>query len=135
MPERRIESFRSENATSAETADGAADRVERTRGQICDRYKQRLHERGFVDFDDLISIPRDVLWRDADLREQYQRRWKWISVDEFQDIDAPQYDLVTQLTKPSGNICVIGDPDRSIYAFRGADPSLFEKFLRGSRKN
>jgi DNA helicase-2/ATP-dependent DNA helicase PcrA len=55
-------------------------------------------------------------------------RFRWISVDEFQDVDEQQYRLLTLLAPPDGNLCVIGDPDQAIYGFRGADASCFERF-------
>ena len=53
---------------------------------------------------------------------------RWISVDEFQDVDEQQYRLLTLLAPPDGNLCVIGDPDQAIYGFRGADASCFDRF-------
>lgn len=58
----------------------------------------------------------------------YRRRWPWISVDEYQDIDALQYRLLRHLVPENGNVCAIGDPDQSIYRFRGADVGYFLRF-------
>ena len=64
------------------------------------------------------------------LREQF----RFVSVDEFQDIDEQQYRLIAQLAPPGANLCVIGDPDQAIYGFRGADASCFERFRRDYRR-
>jgi superfamily I DNA/RNA helicase len=93
-----------------------------------EQYDQLLRERGLVDFDDLIVLSSRLLEADATLAAAYRTRWLWISVDEFQDIDPAQYDLLRQLVPGQGNVCVIGDPDQSIYGFRGADAGLFRRF-------
>ena len=91
-------------------------------------YLRALHEGGWADFDDLILLPLGLLESDAQLRTLYRRRYPWVSVDEFQDIDPQQYRLVRQLVPPDGNLCAIGDPDQSIYGFRGTDVRCFEQF-------
>jgi DNA helicase-2/ATP-dependent DNA helicase PcrA len=98
-------------------------------------YEQALRARGLVDFDDLIALPVQLLTAHADLARHYQARWPHVSVDEFQDIDAPQYELVRLLAlsgagpEPDcdarGSLCVIGDPDQAIYGFRGTDVRFF----------
>ncbi len=93
-------------------------------------YDQMLRRRGLVDFDDLILLPVRLLTERPELVEQYRSRWPWVSVDEFQDTDAAQYELLRLLAPTDGNVCVIGDPDQSIYGFRGADARVFERFLR-----
>ena len=92
-------------------------------------YQALLAQRSLVDFDDLIVRPCELLESDASLASEYRRRWPWLSVDEFQDIDPRQYALVRQLAPPDGNVCAIGDPDQSIYGFRGSDPRLFRRFM------
>ena len=92
------------------------------------QHKYALHARGLVDFDDLIELPAALLESRADLVEEYRQRYRWLSVDEFQDIDGGQYRLVRLLAPPDGNICVIGDPDQSIYGFRGGDCRYVQLF-------
>ena len=65
---------------------------------------------------------------DASIAALYRSRFRWISVDEFQDVDEQQYRLLTLLAPSNGNLCVIGDPNQAIYGFRGADASCFERF-------
>ncbi len=65
---------------------------------------------------------------DADLVDRYQGRWRWIFVDEYQDVDETQYELLRLLCPADGNLCAIGDPDQAIYSFRGADVGYFMRF-------
>lgn len=91
-------------------------------------YQRLLHDRGWVDFDDLILLPTRMLADNPEIAAAYRARWPFVSVDEFQDIDAGQYELLRWITSSNGNVCVIGDPDQAIYGFRGADPKTFDRF-------
>jgi DNA helicase II / ATP-dependent DNA helicase PcrA len=91
-------------------------------------YRERLRERGLVDFDDLIDLPLALLEADPDLVAAYRDRFRWVWVDEYQDVDERQYRLLRQLVPPDGNITAIGDPDQAIYRFRGADVGFFLRF-------
>jgi len=91
-------------------------------------YDERLRARGAVDFDDLVALPVRLLEDHADLVDDYRVRYRWISVDEYQDVDRLQYRLIRLLAPPDGNLCVIGDPDQAIYGFRGSDVSYFQRF-------
>jgi uncharacterized protein (TIGR00375 family) len=90
--------------------------------------ERALRRRNLVDFDDLVVLPVRVLDVHPDLAAAYRARFPWISVDEYQDIDAWQYRLLRHLVPPGGNLCVIGDPDQAIYGFRGTDVRLFQRF-------
>jgi len=94
-------------------------------GIVLAAYEEAMRERGWVDFDDLISLPIQLLEEHADVLNHYRERFRYFSMDEFQDIDQRQYRLVRLLVPPDGNLCVIGDPDQAIYSFRGAEPRLF----------
>jgi len=98
-------------------------------GQIT-RYRHALRERGLLDFDDLIGLSVELLARHPDLAAHCRQRWRWVSVDEFQDIDERQYCLVKLLVPPDGNVCAIGDPDQAIYGFRGTDVRFFRQFMQ-----
>jgi DNA helicase-2/ATP-dependent DNA helicase PcrA len=91
-------------------------------------YGRMLGERNLVDFDDLIALAVRALLTDAAAAARCRERWRFISVDEFQDVDEQQYRLMTLLAPPDGNVCVIGDPDQAIYGFRGADACCFDRF-------
>jgi DNA helicase-2/ATP-dependent DNA helicase PcrA len=93
-------------------------------------YEREMRWRSLVDFDDLILLPVRLLESRLDITARYRDRWRFISVDEYQDVDDLQYRLVRLLAPGGGNICVIGDPDQAIYGFRGADVGFFLRFER-----
>jgi uncharacterized protein (TIGR00375 family) len=96
--------------------------------ELCDRYRKGLRDRDLVDLDDLVQLPATLLRDDPALADRYRARWPWLFVDEYQDVDAVQYELLRLLCPPDGNLCAIGDPDQAIYSFRGADVSFFLRF-------
>lgn len=91
-------------------------------------YQERLHKNNALDFDDLlikaVRLMRDV----ADVRERYNDRFRYLLVDEYQDTNQLQFALIRLLTEKQQNICVVGDPDQSIYRWRGADITNILKF-------
>jgi len=91
-------------------------------------YEAAMEARNLLDFDDLLLKPLALLRARPDLAEEYRERFRWISIDEYQDIDALQYALIQILAPPGANLCAIGDPDQSIYGFRGADVGFFLRF-------
>jgi len=91
-------------------------------------YENALERRNLLDFDDLLLQPLRLLQERPDLAALYRERFRWISIDEYQDIDALQYALIRLLAPPAANLCAIGDPDQSIYGFRGADVGFFLRF-------
>ena len=99
-------------------------------------YQQRLKENNAVDFDDIISLTVKLLQENEDLRTYYQRKFRYVLVDEYQDTNHMQYLLTSLLAGGYENICVVGDDDQSIYRFRGATIANildFEKQYKGSR--
>jgi DNA helicase-2/ATP-dependent DNA helicase PcrA len=91
-------------------------------------YRKLLRQQDLVDLDDLITMPVQLLRDEPALVEKYRRRWQWIFVDEYQDVDEHQYELLRLLSPADGNLCAIGDPDQAIYSFRGADVKYFLRF-------
>jgi uncharacterized protein (TIGR00375 family) len=109
-------------------------------------YQRALRERQCVDFDDLVGLTVKTLASKSRVAAACRKRYRWISVDEFQDVDEQQYRLLTLLAPPgtgdgadartdtrtdantNANLCVIGDPNQAIYGFRGADASCFDRF-------
>jgi ATP-dependent DNA helicase UvrD/PcrA len=91
-------------------------------------YLKLLRAADLVDVDELVTLPLELLRDDHTLAGRYRARWPWIFVDEYQDVDAAQYELLRTLCPADGNICAIGDPDQAIYSFRGADVSFFLRF-------
>ncbi len=84
-------------------------------------YQQRLVEASAMDFDDLLMVTVELFAAFPAVLETYQRRFRYVLVDEYQDTNRAQYMLVKQLTAAHRNLCVVGDSDQSIYKFRGAD--------------
>ena len=83
-------------------------------------YQKKLGEADAMDFDDLLSKTVELLVTCPDVLSQYQRRFRYLMVDEYQDTNHAQYRLISLLAQGSGNLCVVGDDDQSIYKFRGA---------------
>lgn len=104
-----------------------AARLERARERAAS-YEQELVRRNLLDFDDLLLRPLFLLRARPDLVALWRQRFRWVFIDEYQDIDPLQYELVRLLCPPDGNLCAIGDPDQSIYRFRGADVGFFLRF-------
>jgi len=98
---------------------GNAERIKAA--QIYFEYQKKLAESNAVDFGDLISIPVNILKNNKELCEYYQNYFDYILVDEYQDTNRAQYMLIKTLSQKNQNICVVGDPDQSIYGWRGAD--------------
>ena len=92
------------------------------------RYDSALATAGALDLDDLVARTVELLERDAGVRHTLQQRYRWLSVDEYQDVNAAQYRLLRLLAGGGANLCVIGDPDQAIYGFRGADHRYFLSF-------
>ncbi|CAN5482983.1 hypothetical protein BH10ACI4_BH10ACI4_30800 [soil metagenome] len=88
---------------------------------IFEIYKKELAKANALDFDDLLLETVRLLKGYGDVRERYNRRYRYVMIDEYQDTNRPQYELMKLLAGDHGNICVVGDEDQSIYSWRGAD--------------
>jgi len=84
-------------------------------------YKAELRKNNALDFDDLLLEAVRLLKVSGEVRERYQRRYKYLLVDEYQDTNRPQYELMKLLAGEAKNVCAVGDEDQSIYSWRGAD--------------
>lgn len=93
-------------------------------------YEKKLLENNAMDFDDLLRLAVRLLDEYSDVREKYQDRFQYILVDEYQDTNHAQYTLTKLLAAKWRNICVVGDADQSIYAWRGADIRNIMDFTR-----
>ncbi len=93
-------------------------------------YEELLTRSNAVDFDDLLMRAVELLRDNEIVREEYHRRYRYLMVDEFQDTNIAQYSLARLLTGPEENICVVGDPDQSIYSWRNADIRNILNFQR-----
>ncbi len=105
----------------ADLVEGAMTHLEREIGRIATRYSERLRAAGALDFDDLLVETVRLLETQPEVLARYQARWRYLHVDEYQDTNAAQYRIVRALAGAHHNLCVVGDDDQSIYAWRGAD--------------
>ncbi len=99
----------------------AADPFEEVAAKVYGPYNDALRRANALDFDDLLIKPIELFHHHPDVLEQYQGRWKYLHIDEYQDTNHAQYSLAKMLAAKHKNICVVGDDAQSIYAFRGAD--------------
>lgn len=111
-------------------ASRAATPTEQVVAQAYAEYQRRLIAANACDFDDLISNTVALLQLHPGVREHYRRRFRHVLVDEYQDTNHAQYVLIRELVGDSGQLCVVGDADQSIYAFRGATMRNIEEFER-----
>ncbi len=98
-------------------------------------YEKRLRGEGYIDFDDMLVMTYDLFSKRADILSAWQKKYSYILIDEFQDINKTQYDIVRLLAGEERNLFVVGDDDQSIYRFRGAKPEImlgFEKQYPGA---
>ena len=95
---------------------------------IAMEYERRAKRLGILDFDDMLIRFLGLLKRDGSLLLELRRRYRYIMVDEFQDINPVQYEIVKLIAEPRRNIFIVGDDDQSIYGFRGSDPSIMLNF-------
>jgi DNA helicase-2/ATP-dependent DNA helicase PcrA len=109
---------------------------DQTVAEVYQLYQRRLFASNAVDFDDLLMLTVDVLERFPEAREKWQQAFRYILVDEYQDTNHAQYRLLQLLAQMHMNVCAVGDPDQSIFAFRGADINNildFERDFPGTR--
>ncbi|HEY2191625.1 MAG TPA: DNA helicase PcrA [Actinomycetospora sp.] len=123
----QISAWKNELTDPVTAADAAGNDYERRCAEVYAAYQQRLQSSNSLDFDDLIGRTVDLLTRFPDVAEHYRRRFRHVLVDEYQDTNHAQYALVRALASgsedgatPPAELCVVGDADQSIYAFRGA---------------
>ena len=103
---------------------------DQTVAEVYELYQRRLHASNAVDFDDLLMLTVEVLERFPEARKRWQKAFRYMLVDEYQDTNHAQYRLLQLLAEQHQNLCAVGDPDQSIYAFRGADIRNILEFER-----
>jgi DNA helicase-2/ATP-dependent DNA helicase PcrA len=114
------------------SSDPTSERV----AHIFEAYRTELRKANALDFDDLLLEAVRLLKSSAEVRERYNRRYRYLLIDEYQDTNRPQYELMKLLAGPEKNVCVVGDEDQSIYSWRGADIRNileFEKDFPGAK--
>src|SRR5262249_30853314 len=113
-----------------EYARRVASFYDQTVADVYGLYQRRLLGSNAVDFDDLLMLTVEVLERLSEARERWQKAFRYILVDEYQDTNHAQYRLLQLLAEHHHNLCAVGDPDQSIYAFRSADIRNILEFER-----
>lgn len=93
-------------------------------------YERQLAQANKIDFDDMLLLCRELLQERKDILAIWQKKYQYLMVDEFQDINQVQYDVMKMLAAPEDNLLVVGDDDQSIYGFRGAKPELMFQFKK-----
>lgn len=105
--------------------------------KLYDGYDEMLEQTGKIDFDDMLVMCHELFTKRKDILAAWQKKFKYILVDEFQDINLLQYQVVRMLALPENNLFIVGDDDQSIYRFRGAKPEImlgFEKDFPGTKR-
>ena len=105
--------------------------------KLYDGYDEMLKTTGKIDFDDMLVMCHELFTERKDILASWQKKFKYILVDEFQDINLLQYQVVRMLALPENNLFIVGDDDQSIYRFRGAKPEImlgFEKDFPGTKR-
>jgi len=132
FPPRSVLGVISDAKNNLQSPEQLSKRTETYRDEVMSRiyeaYEAALHRANAVDFDDLLSKTYTLLEGDPEILEKYQQRYEYLLVDEFQDTNPLQFQVARLLALKSRNICVVGDPDQSIYSWRHADPSNLTDF-------
>lgn len=106
-------------------------------GKLYEFYEKSIRAEGLIDFDDMLVFTYELLHARKDILAGWQNRYRYILIDEFQDINRVQYEIVKMLAGEDKNIFIVGDDDQSIYRFRGAKPEImlgFEKDFPGAKR-
>jgi DNA helicase-2/ATP-dependent DNA helicase PcrA len=117
----RIDQWKNAGLLPAAAAERADDTDSEESAEVYATYQRLLAEANALDFGDLLLLTVELFERFPNVLRYYQERWQYVLVDEYQDTNRVQYRLVNQLAAGHRNLCVVGDPSQSIYAWRGAD--------------
>jgi DNA helicase-2/ATP-dependent DNA helicase PcrA len=107
--------------TPSQFANSAHDFFAKTVAKVYPLYEKKLRAAHAMDFDDLLFLPAMALRHDEELRAELDNRFQHVLVDEYQDTNSAQYEIARRLNLHTQNLCVVGDPDQSIYKWRGSD--------------
>ena len=98
--------------------------------QIYEEYERRRKLLKKIDFDDMLVLCYELFQKRPDILQMWQKKFQYILIDEFQDINQVQYDVIRMLALPENNLFIVGDDDQSIYRFRGARPEIMLNFTK-----
>jgi len=132
----QISAAKNQLVTPQEYASRVASFYDQTVAEVYDLYQRRLFASNAVDFDDLLMLTVQVLERFPEAREHWQKAFRYVLVDEYQDTNQAQYRLLELLAEGHRNVCAVGDPDQSIFGWRGANIGNileFENDFQGTR--
>ena len=121
MARAKISGAKNQMVTPTEYLNLARDPFDEAVARLYGPYTEALRKANAMDFDDLLGWPIRLFDAHPDTLKEYQRRWRYLHIDEYQDTNRAQYLLARQLAAEHHNLCVVGDDAQSIYAFRGAD--------------
>ena len=105
--------------------------------RLYDGYEAKMRRANLIDFDDMMVMSYELFIQRKDILQAWQKKYQYILIDEFQDINKVQYEIVKMLAAPENNLFIVGDDDQSIYRFRGARPEImlgFEKDYPGAKR-
>ncbi len=120
---------RRKNIISEDVTDDGNSLIDRDEfNAVYEKYSKRMNELRLLDFDDMLLKCRELFLKRPEILKQWQQRYKWILIDEFQDINPLQYEVVKMLALPENNLFAVGDDDQSIYGFRGSRPGIMKEF-------
>ena len=122
-----------ENAVQKQAGQNRAEQMQLH--ELRQAYEQCCRKRWLLDFDDILIYCHRLLTEDPGLRDRWKNRFRYILIDEFQDINDVQYQIIKLLCAYYENLFVVGDDDQAIYSFRGADPSYMHRFLEDFPKS
>ena len=117
----QISLFKNQMISPDEIGQKARTVAEKKLAEVYPAYQKALRDNNAVDFDDLLLLPLELFEKHPRILSSYQKKWKYVLVDEYQDTNLPQFLLVSKLAEKHQQICVVGDDDQSIYGWRGAD--------------
>ena len=126
----QISHAKNQLVTPEQYKERVASFYDQTVADVYELYQRRLHSSNALDFDDLLMLTVEVLERFPDARKRWQKAFRYVLVDEYQDTNHAQYRLLLLLAGEHRNVFAVGDPDQSIYAFRGADIRNILEFER-----
>jgi len=117
----QIDQWKNAGLSPRDALEGASDFETQSNAELYVTYQRLLAEASALDFNDLLLRTVDLFEGFPQVLDHYRRRWEYLLIDEYQDTNRVQYELIKLLSGEHGNLCVVGDPDQSIYAWRGAD--------------
>src|SRR6185295_6508365 len=126
----QISNAKNQLVTPAMYAERISSLYDQTIAEAYELYQRKLAASNAVDFDDMLMLTVQILENFPDARKHWQNAFRYVLVDEYQDTNHAQYRLLQLLAEHHHNICAVGDPDQSIYAFRGADIRNILEFER-----